>query len=296
MRYFNWILWVSSIYVLSSCNKPLASFVLSEEPKAAKSVEFENKSEKADRYEWDFGDGSTSEEANPAHIYMSSGNYDVKLKAYSGDKKVNEKILRLQVAAPELCLVQIETPFGSMLVQLYDATPIHQDNFVKLAERGFYDSLLFHRVIRNFMVQGGDPNSKGANKGMPLGMGGPGYTIPAEFVDSLVHVRGAIAAARLGDRHNPKKNSSGSQFYIVQGRPVTDADLDKYEAMRGVRYSTAQREAYKEYGGAPQLDGAYTVFGRVIEGMEVIDNIAKAKTDPHDRPLEDIWMIVRVVK
>jgi cyclophilin family peptidyl-prolyl cis-trans isomerase len=130
---------------------------------------------------------------------------------------------------------------------------------------------------------------------MPLGMGGPGYTIPPEFVDSLVHIRGAIAAARLPDNVNPKKNSSGSQFYIVQGRPVTEAELDKLEAQKNIRYSKAQREAYLKYGGTPLLDRDYTIFGRVIEGMDIIDKISESKTDGRDRPIEDVWMIIRPV-
>ncbi|MCB0654421.1 MAG: peptidylprolyl isomerase [Saprospiraceae bacterium] len=284
-----------SFFLLVSCGRPIAKFTYDDSPKAATPIQFENESEKAERFEWDFGDGNTSEEVAPSHRYMSSGNYLVRMKAINSKNKVQEKKMRIVVDAPELCLIELKTPYGSILIQLYDSTPKHQDNFVKLAEQHFFDSLLFHRVIQGFMVQGGDPQSKNAREGMPLGMGGPGYTIPAEFVDSLVHIRGAIAAARLPDNVNPKRNSSGSQFYIVQGRPVTESDLDKLEAQKGQRYSQAQRDAYLKYGGTPFLDRDYTVFGRVLEGMDIIDKIAAIKTDGRDRPIEDIWMIIRPI-
>jgi peptidyl-prolyl cis-trans isomerase B (cyclophilin B) len=289
------VLLIFSTVFLVSCGRPVAKFSYSGKTKAATPIQFNNESEKAERFEWDFGDGNTSNVASPKHRYMSSGNYLVRMKAIDSKNKVQEKKLRIVVDAPELCLIELQTPYGSMLVQLYDSTPKHQDNFVKLAEQHFFDSLLFHRVIQGFMIQGGDPQSKNARQGMPLGMGGPGYTIPAEFVDSLVHVRGAIAAARLPDNVNPKKNSSGSQFYIVQGRPVTEAELDKLEAQKNTRYSKTQREAYLKYGGTPLLDRDYTVFGQVIEGMEIIDKISESKTDGRDRPIEDVWMIIKPV-
>ena len=146
------------------------------------------------------------------------------------------------------------------------------------------------------MVQGGDPDSKGARAGQGLGSGGPGYTIEAEFVDSLVHLKGAIAAARTGDAANPQKRSSGSQFYIVQGQPMTEDMLDRIEAQKGIRYSKEQREAYLEVGGTPFLDREYTVFGKVIEGLDVLDKIAAAQTDGRDRPVKDIAMKIRLIR
>ncbi len=284
------------LLLLTSCSKPVAVFTYSGVPTAPSDIQFNNTSEKAERYEWDFGDGTTSEEKNPVHRYLSSGNYTVKLKAINKKNKVVVKQSKLVVDAPLECLVSMKTPYGDVLIQLYDQTPRHQDNFIKLVENHFYDSLLFHRVIQGFMVQGGDPNSKNAPMAKPLGMGGPGYTIPAEFVDSLVHIRGALAGARLPDNVNPKRSSSGSQFYIVQGSPVTAETLDKLEAQKGIRYGKAQRDAYLKYGGTPFLDHEYTVFGRVIEGMDVIDKIAAQKTNGRDRPLEDIWMIMEVIR
>ncbi len=192
-------------------------------------------------------------------------------------------------------MVRIKTPYGDMLVELYDETPKHRDNFLSLVEKGYYNGLLFHRVMRNFMIQGGDPDSRNASKGQMLGSGGPGYTIPAEFNPNLVHIKGAVAAARRGDQVNPQRASSGSQFYIVQGKTFTDAELDQIERDNHIKYTPEQREAYKTIGGTPFLDGQYTVFGKVTEGLEVIDQIAAQPTDRANRPLEDIEMEIEVV-
>ncbi len=192
-------------------------------------------------------------------------------------------------------LVLIETPYGNIKAKLYNSTPQHRDNFIKLANEGFYDGLLFHRVIPNFMIQGGDPNSKGAAPGQGLGSGGPGYTIPAEI--GAKHFRGALSAARTGGPSNPEKRSSGSQFYIVQNgiTPEMTQVISQKQA-GGVVYSPAEIEYYKQVGGYPGLDGEYTVFGQVIEGMEAVDKIAAVQRDGRDRPLEDVTMKVSVIK
>lgn len=247
-------------------------------------------------------------------------------------------------------VVKIETSEGDILVELYNETPLHRDNFLKLAGQGFYDSTLFHRVIKDFMVQGGDPESKGAGKDKTLGEGGPGYTIPAEFHKDLYHQRGALAAARKGDNVNPERASSGSQFYIVQGRTFNDSMLNNFEErinaanmqeiasafiqrpenaayLQRIReaqqnqdrealkqldaelmpmieaearknrfqFTPGQREVYKTKGGTPHLDMQYTVFGQVIDGMDVVDKIA-SKPTLRDRPVEDVWMKISVVK
>lgn len=186
----------------------------------------------------------------------------------------------------------ISTDMGDMKVKLYNSTPQHRDNFIKLAEEGFYDGTLFHRIIAGFMIQGGDPNSKDAPAGQSLGTGGPGYTIPAEI--GALHLTGALAAARTS---NPAKASSGSQFYIVHGKPVTDMELDQIGQRAGRPYSDIQRQLYKELGGTPQLDFEYTVFGEVVEGFEVIDAIAKVSVNPSagNRPLEDVKMTVKIL-
>lgn len=184
----------------------------------------------------------------------------------------------------------ISTEFGDMKVKLYNSTPQHRDNFIKLANEGYYDGTLFHRVMANFMIQGGDPDSRGAAPGVQLGMGGPGYTIPAEI--GALHMKGALAAART---QNPQKASSGSQFYIVQGNPVTGEQLDMMAQRKGRSYTDLQKQLYQELGGRPDLDFEYTVFGEVVEGMEVIDAIAAVATAPDNRPLEDVSMTVKVL-
>jgi cyclophilin family peptidyl-prolyl cis-trans isomerase len=238
-------------------------------------------------------------------------------------------------------MVVISTDLGDMKVKLYNETPLHRDNFLKLAGEGFYEDVLFHRVINHFMIQGGDPDSKGAAPGTQLGRGGPGYTVPAEFVPGLFHKKGALAAARQGDQTNPLKASSSCQFYIVQGKVWRSGELDTIEMkMNGnirqnifksvltpfqeelnkyrqenneaafnkrvaeiqVRadslyslspkftFSDSQRQTYMTQGGYPMLDGAYTVFGEVVDGLEVLDKIAAVKTDQFDRPVQDIKM------
>lgn len=290
------IAFIVTALLASACNKPMADFTFKpEEAKAPAEIHFENKSRNAEAYMWDFGDGQQSTEVNPTHVYKHSGNYPVTLTAAKG-KRHHSTQKRLMITAPNDCLVEIETDYGTMLVRLSNATPQHRDNFVKLAEEGFYDGTLFHRVIKDFMIQGGDPNSRNAAPDARLGTGGPGYTIPAEFVDSLFHVKGAVAAARQGDAVNPEKRSSGSQFYIVQGRTYTEEELDMLESRMGRRFTREQRQAYTTIGGTPFLDGNYTVFGQVIKGLEVIDSIASVPTNPADRPLKDVKMKVRVIK
>lgn len=243
-------------------------------------------------------------------------------------------------------IVIISTETGDIKVKLFDETPQHRDNFMKLAGDGFYDGLLFHRVINNFMVQGGDPDSKNVEPGGRLGSGGPGYTVPAEIIDGFYHKKGALAAARQGDQVNPERRSSGSQFYIVQGKIWRQGELDTMEMQRNMglqqsifnkhftaaqeelnrfrqenneagfnvrvaelreeadsifratpkfSFSQQQRIDYTTIGGYPSLDGAYTVFGEVVEGLEVIDKIAVVETDAANRPLVDVKMKVKVI-
>ena len=207
-------------------------------------------------------------------------------------QKTTKKVENKPSASP---VVKLETTMGTLKVQLFENTPGHRDNFIKLVEQGFYDSVLFHRVIPNFMIQGGDPDSKGAPAGKALGMGGPGYTVPAEFIDSNIHVKGALAAARMGDQMNPTKASSGSQFYIVQGQSINDAMLNQIEGMRNFKYTYAQREIKKKKGGTPFLDREYTVFGQLIEGFDVLDKIAAVARDRSDRPNTDVMIIKATV-
>jgi cyclophilin family peptidyl-prolyl cis-trans isomerase len=200
--------------------------------------------------------------------------------------------------------VEMTTTMGTLVLRLSDSTPLHRDNFLLLVKKGYYDSLLFHRVIQYFMIQSGDPDSKDGHPGKPLsqgGRGGPGYTIPAEFRASLFHKKGALAAARIGDDSNPTRASSGSQFYIVQGKPFTEKGLDSVEVSRlkSRKIPREQRAVYESVGGAPHLDQNYTVFGEVIRGMEVVDSIAAVPTSgrPLDRPMKDVRILkMKLVK
>ena len=195
-------------------------------------------------------------------------------------------------------VVRIETNMGNIRVALSDDTPLHSKNFLKLAREGFYDGTLFHRCIKDFMIQGGDPDSRGAEPGKLLGEGDVGYTIPAEFcLPYWYHWRGALAAAREPDDVNPEMRSSGCQFYIVYGKKQAAADMRKVRAMlegKGIELTPQMVDDYYMRGGTPHLDGQYTVFGEVIEGMDVVKSIQQTETDEHDRPLKDV-VIVRMV-
>jgi cyclophilin family peptidyl-prolyl cis-trans isomerase len=181
----------------------------------------------------------------------------------------------------------ISTDYGDIKGVLYNDTPQHRDNFVKLVEDGWYDGSIFHRVINNFMIQGGQAAS---------GQQDPGYTIPAEILPKYYHKKGALAAARMGDNVNPQRASSGSQFYIVHGQVFNDATIDMMEQRSGTTYTEEQRKTYSTVGGAPHLDGQYTVFGQVADGFDVIDKIAAVKTGQMDRPVEEVKMTIKIIK
>ena len=195
--------------------------------------------------------------------------------------------------------VVLETTQGNIELKLYDLTPQHRDNFKALVKEGAYDSLLFHRVIRDFMIQGGDPDSKTAAPGILLGEGDRPYTLPAEFKleEGIFHRRGTLAAARESDDVNPEQRSSAMQFYIVWGKIFDDEGLDKVQARLDartggrVKLTPEMREVYKTVGGTPHLDGQYTVFGEVVSGMDVVDAIQQVATDENDRPLEDVRIL-----
>jgi len=190
---------------------------------------------------------------------------------------------------------KITTKFGAMTGVLYNETPIHRDNFIKLIGEEFYNGLLFHRVISGFMIQGGDPESKAATPDVSLGNGGPGYTLRAEINPQFIHKKGALAAARTADFMNPERESSGSQFYIVHGSPITQDQLDN-AVSQGIPYTETQMAIYKKMGGAMHLDMQYTVFGEIIDGFDVIDAIAAVPKNSQDRPLENIVMKVELIK
>jgi len=198
---------------------------------------------------------------------------------------------------PKNQYVRISTSYGDCIIRLYNETPKHRDNFIKLTKKGFYNGTLFHRVIQNFMIQGGDPDSKDTSKnkaGAELGNGDVNYTIPAEFRDSIFHKRGVLAAAR---DDNPAKASSGCQFYIVEGKRFTDEDLDKLiqSRMKGRKIPESQRAIYKTVGGVPHLDQNYTVYGEVVTGIDMVDEIAAVNKDKRNRPLIDVPMTVSLL-
>jgi cyclophilin family peptidyl-prolyl cis-trans isomerase len=219
--------------------------------------------------------------------------------------------LLLAVISPTFCLaktkkfpiVEIVTSKGNIYIWLYDDTPKHKDNFLKLAKEGYYDQTKFHRIIKDFMIQGGDPYSKKDSLKEQWGQGGPGYTIEAEIFNNHYHKKGMLAAARMGDQVNPERASSGSQFYIVQGSKFNDQTLDYYEKQIRVaikdpnyKFTEAQRKEYKEYGGSPLLDMQYTVFGEVIVGLEVVDLIAEVQTGAQDKPVENLEIDINVLE
>ena len=268
-------------------------------------VTFKNESLNAKTQSWDFGDKQKSTDASPLHEYTEPGTYTVTLTTQNG-KKTHQTTQTITVMAPKdaelynyyrskgKTYVTLTTSQGSVKILLFDVTPKHRDNFIKLVKDGFYNDLLFHRVIKGFMVQGGDPTSKNAAPDKGLGFTGPGYQVPAEFKNEVVHVKGALAAARTGGPSNPEKESSGSQFYIVQGSPVNDGLLTQTEQRSGIKYSADAKAVYLKYGGTPFLDHEYTVFGQVVEGLDVIDKMAAVKTGASDRPVENLKMTIKI--
>ena len=211
-------------------------------------------------------------------------------------------IFHLSLSEAQTTEVLLETTAGNIRISLYDETPLTRDNFLKLTKMGIYDSLLFHRVIKDFMIQSGDTNSKHAKPGQLLGTGDFDYTTEAEFrLPQIFHRRGVVAMAREGDDVNPERRSSACQFYIVWGKIFDDAGIAKVQeridsATQGkVKLTPEMIEVYKTTGGTPHLDGQYTVFGEVVEGMDVVDQIQQAKTDKNDRPLEDIRILKAIV-
>lgn len=212
-------------------------------------------------------------------ITLTTLNFTTPMQAQNAGTEKGQKVI-------------IHTAYGDMTVKLYDQTPQHRDNFIKLVKEKQYDSTLFHRVIKDFMIQGGDPESKNASPDQMLGSGDLGYTIPAEFVPGLFHKKGALAAARTGDQVNPEKRSSSCQFYIVQGKVWSPQELQMISMRYGIQFSPEQAQIYTTLGGTPFLDTQYTVFGEVIDGLDVIDKIASQPTRPGDRPVEDIRMTI----
>ncbi|MDO4190597.1 MAG: peptidylprolyl isomerase [Bacteroidales bacterium] len=200
---------------------------------------------------------------------------------------------------PKQTYVKITTTMGDIKIHLYDNTPLHKENFIRLCKNKFYDQVLFHRVIKNFMIQGGDPNSRNCDSTKVLGDGGLDYTIPAEFTPENYHRRGALCAARQADHVNPKRESSSTQFYIVVGKTFTDSELDMQEQRinnatrpsEPFHFTGEQRNTYKAFGGTPHLDMQYTVFGEVVDGLDVVLKICNVDTDKNDRPKTNVRIL-----
>jgi cyclophilin family peptidyl-prolyl cis-trans isomerase len=191
--------------------------------------------------------------------------------------------------------ILMKTNYGNMTIKLYNETPIHRDNFIKLVKEKYYNGILFHRVINQFMIQAGDPGSRNALPDAQLGSGGPGYTLPAEIIPKYFHKFGALSAARIGDNFNPQRRSSGSQFYIVQGKTYTAQELTSFESGLNTNWTEEQIKAYTTIGGTPHLDAQYTVFGELIEGFEVLTKIASVKTGVGDRPIENVKILEMII-
>lgn len=194
-------------------------------------------------------------------------------------------LLSMNIASAQKYKAIMETDLGTVEIQLFDKTPKHRDNFVKLAKEGYYDGLLFHRVIKDFMIQGGDPDSRNAKPGVMLGNGGLDYKVPAEFKKEFIHQKGALAAAR---DNNPEKASSSTQFYFVVGKKFTKDEVEGFAKRTGAKYTAEQIKIYEEVGGTPHLDNGYTVFGQITKGLQAIDNISIVPTNGSDRPTTDI--------
>jgi len=272
---------------LWQCSTPIAAFeqVQGTELRAPADISFRNTSQKTDSYVWKV-DGVIVSIANDLeHTIYDSGRHTIDLVAKSGKKSVSYS-KEIFVTAPEFCSVLIETSAGDMVLELSEDTPRHLKQFTDLVDSEYYNGIYFHRVIDNFMIQVGDNNNRTNGKKYD-----EPETIPNEIRIDHIHLRGALAAARMPDDINPEKESSGSQFYIVDGRQFTADKMTKIEADKLNDYTEEQFDRYVEVGGAPQLDGEYTVFGRLIKGYDVLDKIAQTSTDKYDKPLEDIRIL-----
>lgn len=252
---------------------------------APATLKLRNTSSNADTYVWTVNGEVVSESKEYYPMLKESGRYRIALKA-SKNGETSEKQQEVFLKASDQCRVLMETSAGDMIFELLEETPMHLENFSKLIESGYYSGLLFHRVIDDFMIQGGDNKTRS---------GGKRYkeppTVPEEIITDFPHYRGALAAARLPDDMNPEKASSGSQFYIVDGR---EYDLEKIQGVQEDKYFDYKEEhftAYVNNGGAPQLDGEYTVFGYMVMGEEVLEKIASMPTDKYDRPLKDVKIL-----
>lgn len=277
---------------LTSCRGPRAVFEVSgENHNAPVTVHFVNTSKGGETFLWDCGNGANPNGEKSSCDFLQSGRYSVKLKAIT-DKDTSVYSKDIIINAPEECLIVMVTNFGKMVIRLLDETPLHRDHFINLVESGFYEGISFHRLIPGFVIQGGDPSTK---RSEPLKSEFDIPPVPAEFHQNHFHTRGAVAAARMNEDVNPKKESSPTQFYIVQGRQVTEEQLSIFAAQKNIYYNPEISEKYRTLGGCPQLDMEYTVFGEVIEGLNIIDEMSKVSTDAGDKPKTEILIQKMIV-
>jgi cyclophilin family peptidyl-prolyl cis-trans isomerase len=275
--------------VYSSC-APKALFEVQKESSVVPTnISLKNLSKNSHEYIWEFSDGSTSTEVNPTLKLTKSGLQTIRLTSITGNKKASFQH-SFYLDAPDKCTALIKTNLGDMTVVLYDATPIHQENFIKLVKSNFYNNISFHRVISGFVAQVGDPSTIPADK-KSLNKTNPNYTLPAEIIDTMFHIRGTLAAARTPDEVNPRKESSGTQFYIIDGRKQSESQIQDYGYAKGITYPKHIINEYIKNGGSPQLDGEYTIFGKVVSGFHIIEAIMEIKTDEKDRPIDDITIL-----
>lgn len=276
---------------LWQCSTPIAAFQHNNTAplRVPSTVYFENVSKNASGYTWLVNGVEVSNNENLNHEFLESGRQVIELIAEEGNKTVRKQT-ELIIQPPRSCIVLLETTAGNLVLELLEETTGHLQNFTDLVDAGFYDGLIFHRVIEDFMIQGGDNASRGGGKRHK-----DPAVVPHEILVSYPHYRGALAAARMPDDMNPTKASSGSQFYIVDGRKLTADMMKKAQSKKLFNYTEEQVSRYTEVGGAPQLDGEYTVFGYLVSGFEVLDRIAESTTDSYDKPLQDIKIIKAVL-
>ena len=279
------ILFFTILLLATACSKPVANFLVEGDTQLISPITFTNISTNAEKYTWKVDDKIVSEDVNLQYNFYESGRHSVQLIATKGNKSVSESN-DVFINPPTTCLVLLKTNFGNMTLSLNEETPMHLQNFVEMVNSGYYEGVIFHRVMDGFMIQGGDDKLRKTKfKGKIPDV------IQPEINNSLYHIRGALAAARMPDEINPGKNSSSTQFYIVDGRSVDEDKLKDTESSKLINYSDEQIEGYLSNGGAPQLDGEYTVFGFLVDGFDVLESISVVKTNERDKSLEEVVIL-----
>ena len=279
------ILFFTILLLATACSKPVANFLVEGDTQLIFPITFKNISTNAEKYTWKVDDKIVSEDVDLQYYFYESGRHSVQLIATKGHKSVSEAN-DVFIDPPSTCLVLLKTNYGNMTLSLNEETPMHLQNFVDMVNSGYYEGVIFHRVMDGFMIQGGDDKLRKTRfKGIIPDV------IQPEINNSLYHTRGALAAARMPDEINPGKNSSSTQFYIVDGRSVDEDKLKDTESSKLINYSDEQIEGYLSNGGAPQLDGEYTVFGLLVDGFDVLEAISVVKTNERDKPLEEVVIL-----